>query len=46
MMVCEDGSELERNYQQMPGRVSAFRLDGDTLSLLAGAEVLATLSAS
>jgi putative lipoprotein len=46
LMACEDGGELERNFLQMLGRVTAFRLDGDTLSLLAGPEVLATFKSS
>ena len=46
MMACEDGGELEQNYLQILGRVTAFRLDGDTLSLLAGSEVLATFKAT
>lgn len=46
MMACPDGGELERNYLQALGTVNAFRLEGDTLSLLAGAEVVATFRAS
>jgi heat shock protein HslJ len=46
MMACPDGGELERNYLQVLGRVNAFRLEGDTLSLLAGPEVVATFRAS
>jgi putative lipoprotein len=46
MMACPDGGDLERNYLQVLGRVNAFRLEGDTLSLLAGPEVLATFRAS
>ncbi len=46
MMACPEGTELERNYLQALGRVTGFRLDGDTLSLLAGPEVLATFKAS
>lgn len=45
-MACPDGAELERDYLQALGRVNAFRLEGDTLSLLAGPEVLATFRAS
>jgi len=42
MMACAEGAELERAYLQMLGQVTAYRLQGDTLSLLAGAEVVAT----
>ena len=40
-----EGGELERGYLQMLARVDAFRLQDDTLSLLAGAETLATFRA-
>lgn len=46
MMACPDGAELERDYLQALGRVTGFRQEGDTLSLLAGPEVLATFKAS
>jgi putative lipoprotein len=46
LMACPDGGELERDYLQALGRVNAFRLEGDTLSLLAGPEVLASFRAS
>ena len=42
LMACEEGSDLEQKYLQMLGGVTAFRLDGDTLQLLAGPEVVAT----
>jgi putative lipoprotein len=45
MMACPEGDELEQAYLQMLGRVDAFRLEGSTLSLLQGPEVLATLRA-
>jgi putative lipoprotein len=45
-MACPDGAELERGYLQALGRVTGFRKEGDTLSLLAGPEVLATFKAS
>lgn len=45
MMACEEGGELERRYLQLLGTVSAFHLKGDTLSLLAGAETVATFKA-
>lgn len=44
-MACAEGGELERAYLQMLARVDAFRLQDDTLSLLAGAETLATFRA-
>ena len=44
-MACAQGMELEQAYLQMLGGVDAFRLDGDTLSLLAGSEVVATFVA-
>ena len=45
MMACVDGAELEHRYLQLLGRVTAFQLDGNTLSLLAGPEVVATFKA-
>ena len=42
MMACAEGGELERAYLQMLGQVTAYRLQGEELSLLAGAEVVAT----
>lgn len=42
MMACAQGGELEQAYLQMLAKVTAFRLEGDTLSLLAGSAVLAT----
>ena len=46
MMACTDGDELERGYLQMLEQVTAFRLEGNTLWLLAGPEVLATFRSS
>jgi hypothetical protein len=46
MMACPDGAELKRSYLQALGRVTGFRLEGDTLSLPVGPEVLATFRAS
>jgi len=46
MMACVDGGELERSYLQVLAKVTAFRLEGDTLSLLSGPEVVATFKAS
>jgi heat shock protein HslJ len=45
LMACEQGSELERQYLQMLGAVTAFTLQGDNLSLQAGPEVVATFTA-
>ena len=45
LMACEQGSELERQYLQVLGAVTAFTLVGDSLSLLAGPEVVATFRA-
>lgn len=45
MMACVDGLELERQYLQILGTVTAFRLDGNRLSLLAGPDVVATFTA-
>ena len=45
LMACQEGAELEREYLQMLGAVTAFTLEGDRLSLLAGPEVVATFRA-
>jgi putative lipoprotein len=45
MMACADGAEIEQTYLQMLGRVDAFRVQGKTLSLLQGDQVLATFQA-
>jgi putative lipoprotein len=45
MMACVEGGEVEQLYLRMLGRVNGFRLQGDTLSLLDGPEVLATFRA-
>jgi len=42
MMACADGGELERSYLQILGLVTGYRIEGHSLSLLAGPEVLAT----
>jgi putative lipoprotein len=42
MMACAEGGEIEQKYLQMLTKVTAFRLTNGSLSLLAGAEVLAT----
>jgi len=42
MMACAGGGEIEQKYLQMLTKVTAFRLTNGSLSLLAGAEVLAT----
>ena len=45
LMACEQGSDLERQYLQMLGAVTAFTLVGDSLTLLAGPEMVATFRA-
>ncbi len=45
MRACMEGEEIERAYLQVLGQVDGFRIEGDTLSLLAGPEVLATFRA-
>ena len=45
MMACAEIGDLELNYLQMLGKVNAYRLAGNTLTLLAGSEVLATYRA-
>jgi hypothetical protein len=45
MMACVEGGEVEQLYLRMLGRVNGFRLQGDTLSLMDGPEVLATFRA-
>jgi putative lipoprotein len=45
MMACPEGMELEQQYLKMLVGVTAFRLSGDILSLLAGPEVVATYRA-
>jgi putative lipoprotein len=42
MMACAEGGDIEQNYLQMLAKVTAFRLTNGSLSLLAGAKVLAT----
>ena len=44
-MACAEGMELEHTYLSMLDTVDAFRLDGKTLSLLAGPNVVATFRA-
>jgi len=43
--ACPEGMELEQTYLSMLDTVDAFRLDGETLSLLAGPKVVATFRA-
>lgn len=45
MMACAQGSELEQHYLQMLATVSAYRLEGEILSLLRGDQVVATFRA-
>lgn len=42
LMACPDGEETERRYLQALGRVDAYRMEGDKLALLVGADVVAT----
>ena len=41
-MACVGGMELERDYLQALSRVTRYRLQGSTLTLLADKDVLAT----
>lgn len=45
LMACPEGGELERRYLRMLGEVTAFTIEADRLSLLAGNEVVATYRA-
>jgi heat shock protein HslJ len=42
MMACAEGGDLERRYLDALAGVTAFRLEGEVLSLLSGGEVVAT----
>lgn len=42
MMACVEGDATERAYLQMLGGVNAYRMQGSTLALLQGSEVVAT----
>ena len=42
MMACAEGDAAERAYLQMLGGVDAYRMQGSTLALLQGSEVVAT----
>ena len=42
MMACAEGDELERRYLVALGEVNAYLLEEQTLSLLAGEQVIAT----
>ncbi len=42
LMACPEGGDLERRYLQALGRVDAYRMEGEKLTLLAGAETVAT----
>ena len=44
MMACEEGMELERQFHQMLGKVTAFAIREGTLVLLAGPQELATFA--
>lgn len=45
LMACPEGEQTERRYLQILGRVDAYRMDGEKLTLLAGADVIATFAA-
>jgi putative lipoprotein len=45
LMACVEGGDVEQAYLQILGKVDAFRLQGNRLSLLQGPEVLATFRA-
>ncbi|MEH6633896.1 MAG: YbaY family lipoprotein [Halioglobus sp.] len=42
MMACAEGAELEQTYLQLLAKVTAFRIQGETLLLLSGDTVLAS----
>ncbi len=42
LMACPDGGDTERRYLQALGRVDAYRMEGEKLVLLSGADVVAT----
>ena len=42
MMACAEGAELEQTYLQLLAKVTAFRVQGETLLLLNGDTVLAS----
>jgi len=41
-MACAGGDEAERAYLQMLGGVDGYRMQGSTLELLQGSDVVAT----
>lgn len=45
MRACAEGGDLEQRYLQVLGTVDAYRMQGETLALLAGEEVVATFKA-
>ena len=45
LMACPEGEQTERRYLQVLGRVDAYRIDGGKLSLLEGADVIASFAA-
>jgi len=45
MMACADGDEIERMYLKVLGQVDVFHVQGKTLSLLQGDQVMATFRA-
>ena len=42
LMACPDGGDLERRYLQALARVDNYRMEGETLTLAAGTDVVAT----
>ena len=44
LMACPEGGEIEQPYLQMLSTVTAYRLEGEVLSLLAGGEVAASFT--
>lgn len=44
LMACPEGGDIEQSYLQMLGTVTAYRLEGEVLSLLAGGEIVASFT--
>jgi putative lipoprotein len=42
LRACADGDQAERDYLKMLGAVDAYRMQGDSLALLQGSQVVAT----
>jgi len=45
MRACAQGGDLEQRYLKVLGTVDAYRMQGETLALLAGDDVVATFTA-